>query len=56
MDAVSGEHSGLEHAQKLNPNADLVETNFSKVDPKRILNTGLFDFEEAEASPGGLRN
>ena len=56
VDAVSEEHLGILRStlKKLNPNADLVETNFSKVDPKRILNTGLFDFEEAEASAGWI--
>ncbi|MGS2739465.1 GTP-binding protein [Sinomicrobium sp. M5D2P17] len=37
---------------KLNPDARIVETTFGKVDPKEILNTGLFDFEEAQASAG----
>ena len=56
VDAVSKEHLGILKStlKKLNPNADLVETNFSKVDPKRILHTGLFDFEEAEASAGWI--
>ena len=56
VDAVSEEHLGILKStlKKLNPGADLVETNFSKVDPKRILNTGLFDFEEAEASAGWI--
>ena len=56
VDAVSGEHLGILRStlKKLNPNADLVETNYSKVDPKRILNTGLFDFEEADASAGWI--
>lgn len=34
--------------QKLNPSAKIIESSFSKVEPKEILNTGLFDFEEAE--------
>ncbi|MGS2765258.1 GTP-binding protein [Sinomicrobium sp. M5D2P9] len=37
---------------KLNPAAKIVEAVFGKVDPKEILNTGLFDFEEAQASAG----
>ena len=36
--------------QKLNPNARIVETSFSKINPKELLNTGLFNFEEAEQS------
>ena len=56
IDAVSEEHLGIlrNTLKKLNPNAYLIETNFSKVDPKHILNTGLFDFEEAEASAGWI--
>lgn len=38
--------------QKLNPNAKVIESSFSKVSPKDILHTGLFDFEEAEQSAG----
>lgn len=37
---------------KLNPKAKIMESNFSKVAPEAILNTGLFDFEEAEQSAG----
>ena len=40
--------------KKLNPNAKIIESSFSKVSPKEILNTGLFDFEEAEQSAGWL--
>ena len=56
VDAVSEEHLGILKStlKKLNPNADLIETNFSKVDPKSILNTRLFNFEEAEASAGWI--
>jgi len=39
---------------KLNPVAEIIETSFSKVDPKAILNTKLFDFEEAEQSAGWI--
>jgi len=38
--------------QRLNPSAQLIETSFSKVDLNKILDTGLFDFEEAEQSAG----
>ena len=34
--------------QKLNPGAKIITSDFSKVNPKEILNTKLFDFEEAE--------
>jgi len=40
--------------QKLNPSANIIESSFSKVDPKEILNTKLFDYEEAERSAGWL--
>jgi G3E family GTPase len=45
----------LEAARKiiraLNPAADLVETNFSNAPFERILNTGRFDFEQAQQHP-----
>lgn len=37
---------------KLNPFAKIIVTSRSTVDPKEILNTGLFDFEEASNSAG----
>ena len=40
--------------KKLNPAAKIIESSFSKVNPKEILNTSLFDFEEAEQSAGWL--
>ncbi|MEM6700408.1 MAG: GTP-binding protein, partial [Bacteroidota bacterium] len=39
---------------KLNPSAKILTSTFSKVAPKEILNTGLFNFEEAEQSAGWL--
>jgi G3E family GTPase len=55
-DLVSEEHLGVLKAtiQKLNPSARIVESTFSKVAPTTILNTGLFDFEEAEQSAGWI--
>ncbi len=41
--------------QKLNPVAKIICSEMSKVDPKEIINTGLFDFEEAETSAGWMR-
>ncbi len=38
--------------QKLNPSAKIILSDFSKVEPKEILNTKLFDFEEAQNSAG----
>jgi G3E family GTPase len=35
---------------KLNPNARIVETTFGRVSPDQILNTQLFNFEEASAT------
>jgi G3E family GTPase len=37
---------------KLNPGAKILVTDHSKIHPKEILNTGLFDFEEASNSAG----
>lgn len=55
-DLVPREHLGVLRAaiHKLNPGANIVESSFSKVEPKEILNTGLFDFEEAEQSAGWI--
>ncbi len=55
-DLVSKEHLGLLKAviDKLNPSARILESSFSKVDPGEILNTGLFNFEEAEQSAGWI--
>ena len=40
--------------KKLNPSAKIIETNYSKVNPTEILNTNLFDFDEAEQSAGWM--
>ncbi len=40
--------------KKLNPTAQIIDSEFSKVNPKLILNTGLFNFEEAEQSAGWI--
>ena len=55
-DLVSKEHLGVLRAsiQKLNPSAKIIESSFSKVAPEKILNTGLFNFEEAEQSAGWI--
>lgn len=51
-DLVTREDIGTLKAtiHKLNPTARIIESSFSQVDPKEILNTGLFNFEEAEHS------
>lgn len=38
--------------QKLNTSAKIITSSFGKVDPKSILNTKLFSFEEAQVSAG----
>lgn len=40
---------------KLNPEASVITTNESKVALECILNTGLFDYEKAEASAGWIK-
>lgn len=40
---------------KLTPRARLLESAFLKVDPAQILNTHLFDFEEASQSAGWIQ-
>ena len=51
-DLVDEETVGLLKAsiQKLNPSAKILTSDFSKIEPKEILNTKLFDFEEAQSS------
>ncbi|MEL6132815.1 MAG: GTP-binding protein, partial [Bacteroidota bacterium] len=55
-DLVTEDQLGVLKAtiQKLNPSAKLLESSFSKVAPQEILNTKLFDFEEAEQSAGWI--
>ena len=40
--------------KKLNPTAQIIASEFGKVDPKFILNTGIFNYEEAEQSAGWI--
>ena len=55
-DLVTKEHLGLLKAaiQKLNQSAKIIETTYSKLASKEILNTGLFNFEEAEQNAGWI--
>ncbi len=55
-DLVSKEHLGTLKSiiQKLNPGAKIIESSFSNVNYQEILNTGLFNFEEAEQSAGWI--
>lgn len=41
--------------RKLAPEARIIRTTHGRVDPAAIMNTGLFDFEKASASPGWLK-
>lgn len=41
--------------RKLNPKAKLIESQFGKIDPAEILNTGRFDFDEASQSAGWIQ-
>lgn len=55
-DLVSKENIGILKSaiHKLNPSARIIESSYAKVAPKEILNTGLFNFEEAEQSAGWI--
>ena len=55
-DLVTKDHLGILKAaiQKLNPSVKIIETSYSKVKPSEILNTSLFNFEEAEQSAGWI--
>lgn len=53
-DLVDSHTLGLLKAsvKKLNPGANIIPAVFGRVAPAEILNTGLFDFEEAQSSAG----
>ena len=53
-DLVSEDQLGMleKTLYKLNPTAKIIRTTNSVIDPKEILNTGLFDYEVAEQSAG----
>lgn len=40
----------------LNPNAEIIEFTKANVDVRKLVNTGLFDFELAQASVGWLKS
>ena len=40
---------------KLNPEAKIIPSKHSKVDIRYVINTGMFDFEKAEASAGWIK-
>ncbi|TYR32158.1 GTP-binding protein [Sphingobacterium phlebotomi] len=56
-DLVSEETLGVLEAaiHKLNPGAKIIRTQFGQVNPKDIMGTGSFDFEEASASAGWIK-
>ena len=58
VDAVDKQTLGRVKAyvKTLNPTAKIIESKFSKVDVREMLNTGVFNFAEAVASPGWLRS
>lgn len=41
---------------KLNPSAEIITTNFSKVPLTKVLNTGKFDLDVAKEAPGWLES
>lgn len=55
-DLVSEELLGVLKAaiHKLNPSAKIILSSYSRVSPSEILNTRMFDFEEAEQSAGWI--
>jgi G3E family GTPase len=57
IDLILPDDLGLlkEYIHKLNPEADLIESEFSKVPLERILNTGKFDFDKASQSAGWIK-
>lgn len=57
IDLVTEEQVKELHAiiQKLNPEATIITTSKSEVKPGSIINTGLFDYEKAEASAGWIK-
>jgi len=52
IELVSEKHLGILKTiiHKLNPSAQIKESSFCKIEPSQTLNTGLFNFEEAEQS------
>jgi len=48
-------HTVIGYLKALNPVARLIETTYGQVDPADILDVDLFDFEQAAASAGWIR-
>ena len=55
-DLVTKDHLDLLKSiiHKLNPSSKIIESSFSKIDIKEIINTKLFDFQKAEQSAGWI--
>lgn len=58
IDAVDKQTLGRVKAyvKTLNPTAKIIESKFSRVNVREMLNTGVFNFAEAVAIPGWLRS
>ena len=56
VDLVSAEEQDktIQLIKKLNPGAEIIPTEFAKIDLKHILDTKCFDMKEASESPGWL--
>jgi G3E family GTPase len=54
IDLVDDDMKGLLEAiiRQLNPSAKIIKTSFGKIESKAILNTSLFNMQEAESSAG----
>jgi G3E family GTPase len=57
VDLVQPDDLGLLKAAiaRLNPDARIISTSFSKVPLKEVINTGLFDYEKAESAAGWIK-
>lgn len=57
VDLVSLEIVGILEAaiRKLNPGAKIIRTQFGKVNPKDIMSTDSFDFDQASSSAGWIK-
>ncbi len=55
-DLISKDHLGVLKIfiKKLNPSAKIIESVFSEIELEEILNTGQFDYEQAERSAGWI--
>ncbi|ANS74570.1 cobalamin biosynthesis protein CobW [Paenibacillus yonginensis] len=53
------EEADLEHLEQvlrgIQPGAKIIKTVYGRIDPKEIMDTGLFDFEKASQSAGWIR-